>query len=220
VILVHHRGKNDASDYRGSSVILDQTDLLFTLGRVSGDPEGRRRRKITTIKCRIEEEPEPRWVRIEVDRERGFVYVNPTDAYEEGPSRPRDEWRDKVLGQLTGVQQSAARIATALGRSKADGTIRRVLEDLEADGLAIRGRGGWGVATSIPLGVGNPGNPPEFGSTPGDLGVASTTPPGNPSGNPPSADIDARKCHVCGSMEGVRDALNGTRFCADCWGAP
>ena len=181
VILVHHRGKNEASDYRGSSVILDQTDLLFTLGRVSGDPEGRRRRKITTIKCRIEEEPEPRWVRIEVDREHGRVYVNATDAYEEDEGRPRDEWRDRVLGQLTGIQQPAARIATALGRSKTDGTIRRVLEDLERDGLVVRGPGGWGVATTIPLGVGNPGNPPQNRSTEPNLGLPVAEPSGNPS---------------------------------------
>jgi AAA domain len=190
VILVHHRGKNEASDYRGSSVILDQTDLLFTLGRVSGDPEGRRRRKITTIKCRIEEEPEPRWVRIEVDREHGRVYVNATDAYEEDGGRPRDEWRDKVLGQLTGIQQPAARIATALGRGKTDGTIRRVLEDLERDGLVVRGPGGWGVATTIPLGVGNPGNPPENRSTEPNQGLPPAEHAGNPSGDDSQAEFE------------------------------
>ena len=190
LILVHHRGKNEASDYRGSSVILDQTDLLFTLGRVSGDPEGRRRRKITTIKCRIEEEPEPRWVRIEVDREHGRVYVNATDACEEDEGRPRDEWRDRVLGQLTGIQQPAARIATALGRCKTDGTIRRVLEDLERDGLVVRGPGGWGVATTIPLGVGNPGNPPQNRSTEPNLGLPVAEPAGNPSADDFQAEFE------------------------------
>jgi hypothetical protein len=180
VLLIHHRGKNEASDYRGSSVILDQTDLLFTLGRVSGDPEGRRRRKITTIKCRIEEEPEPRWVRIEVDREHGRVYVNECDAYEEA-ARPRDEWRDKVLGQLTGVPQSRSRIATALGRGKSDGTIRRALEDLERDGLAVNGPKGWGVASAFPLGVGHPGHSPENRSTEPNSGWPPTDAVGHPS---------------------------------------
>jgi hypothetical protein len=33
VILVHHRGRSESSEFRGSSVILDQTDLLFTIAR-------------------------------------------------------------------------------------------------------------------------------------------------------------------------------------------
>jgi hypothetical protein len=95
VILIHHRGKDPASEGRGSSVILDQTDLYFILGRVAGDPEGRHRRRIKTRKCRIDEEPAPRWVAIEADRPRGLVYVNEAEPYEdEATSKPRDQHRD------------------------------------------------------------------------------------------------------------------------------
>ncbi len=150
VVLIHHRGKNEANDYRGSSVILDQTDLLFTLGRVAGDPEGRRRRKITSIKCRIEEEPDPRWVAIEADRDRGLVYVNEAKPFEEDRERPRDALRDQVLAALTGISQSGARIATAVGRQKTDGTVRRILDDLQAEGLARRRPDGWGCQPPLP----------------------------------------------------------------------
>lgn len=163
VLLVHHRGKAETSEYRGSSVIRDQTDLLFTLGRVAGDPEGRHRRKITAVKCRIDEEPQPRWVAIEADRSRGLVFVNATDPYEpDGSGTPgRDALRDDVLGALTDASQSQARIATTLGRAKSDGTVRRLLADLEADGLAEERPAGWGLPTPAPQGVGNSGNPPE-----------------------------------------------------------
>ncbi|MEJ7787836.1 MAG: AAA family ATPase, partial [Solirubrobacteraceae bacterium] len=182
IVLVHHRGKAEGSDYRGSSVILDQADLLFTLGRERGDPEGRHRRKLATVKCRIDEEPAPRWVAIQADRSRGLVTVDEAEPYEadEG-ARPRDTLREDVLGKLGGISQSGARIARALGRGKADGTVRRVLEDLQADGLAEKRTDGWGLPTPAPLGGGNPGNPPE---TPVSTGVQGLPPqlatPGNP----------------------------------------
>jgi hypothetical protein len=166
VVLVHHRGKGESSDYRGSSVILDQTDMLFTLGRVSGDPEGRHRRKLTTVKCRIDEEPAPRWLAIHADRSRGLVTVDeaePFDADADADAgRPRDRLRDDILEMLAGISQSAARIATALGRAKNDGTVRRVLEDLRADGLAEKRPDGWGLPT-LPtprdVATGNPSEP-------------------------------------------------------------
>ena len=66
IILVHHRGRDESSSYRGSSAIRDGTDLLFKFGRVKDDPEARHRRVLETVKCRIDEEPEPRWLRIEI----------------------------------------------------------------------------------------------------------------------------------------------------------
>jgi len=169
VVLVHHRGKAEGSDYRGSSVILDQADLLFTLGRVAGDPEGRHRRKITTVKCRIDEEPAPRWVAIEVDRARGLVFVNRAEPYEPDSSRARDTLRDDVLAKLTGISQPAARIAVALGRAKNDGTVRRVLDDLRSDGRAEKRHDGWGLPglptlpTPRDLATGNPHRGPDDG---------------------------------------------------------
>ncbi|UJA20191.1 AAA family ATPase [Thermoleophilia bacterium SCSIO 60948] len=180
VVLIHHRGKSELSEFRGSSVILDQADLLFTLGRVSGDPEGRHRRRITAIKCRIEEEPAPRWVTIAPDRSRGLVTIDEADAYDsEGADRPRDALRDDVLGVLASEPKPGARIATLLGRSKTDGTIRRVLSDLQADGLAEKRADGWSLPVRAPLGSGVAGNPSENGS-----GTAETPlPPASGDGN-------------------------------------
>jgi len=89
------------------------------------------------------------------------VTVDEAEPYEadEG-ARPRDRLRDDVLGKLAGISQSAARIATALGRAKSDGTIRRVLHDLQADGLAEKRADGWGLPTlPTPRGLAT-GNPP------------------------------------------------------------
>ena len=64
------------------SVILDQTDMLFTLGREVGDPEQRSRRKLHTAKCRIDEEPEARWLAITADRALGIVTVDYAESYD------------------------------------------------------------------------------------------------------------------------------------------
>jgi hypothetical protein len=141
IVLIHHRGKGD-SDYRGSSVILDQTDLLFTLGRVDGDPDGRTRRKIRTGKCRIDEEPAPRWVKIEADHI-GFVYISEAEPFEADENKPRDALRGDVLDKLGGIPRSARSVAKAVGRRPDDSTVKRLLADLAADGLAEKTLDGW-----------------------------------------------------------------------------
>lgn len=192
IVLVHHRGKAEGSDYRGSSVILDQTDMLFTLGRVAGDPEGRHRRKLQTVKCRIDEEPAPRWLAIVADRAQGLVTVGEAEPYDGESARPRDTLRDDVLAQLTGISQSGARIARALGRGKADGTVRRVLDDLQAEGLAEKRADGWGLPVATPLGVGNPGNPPEVPVDADDQGLPTLpTPTALATGNAPCNLVEA-----------------------------
>jgi len=145
IVLVHHRGRSEFSDFRGSSVILDQTDLLFTLGRITGDPDGRHRRKVTTVKCRIDEEPAPWWVSINADRARGLVTIDAAEPFE-GEGRARDQLRDDVLEALSGIARSARGIAKAVGREPNDGTVRRVLHDLEAEGLAEKRDDGWARA--------------------------------------------------------------------------
>jgi len=152
VVVVHHRGKAEGSDYRGSSVILDQADLLFTLGRERGDPEGRHRRKLTTVKCRIDEEPAPRWLAIEADRARGIVTVSEAEPYEadEG-GRPRDALRDDVLAALGGVPRSGRSIAKTIGKNEP--TVRRTLHDLKDAGLAEQHPQGWVRHCVTPLGA-------------------------------------------------------------------
>jgi hypothetical protein len=160
IVLVHHAGKSGASGYRGSSVIKDQTDIMFSLKRVDGDPEARTRRKLVTEKCRIAPEPEPRWLAIISDLDAGTVSVDEADAHEGSGSgeRPRDRLRDEVLDALRGIAQPQAVIAKKLGRDKKDQTVRRVLADLAADGLAHKRADGWaagpeGVSGVIPLAV-------------------------------------------------------------------
>ncbi len=144
IVLVHHRGRSEFSDFRGSSVILDQTDLLFTLGRVAADPDGRHRRKIATVKCRIDEEPAPRWVSINADRARALVTIDVAEPFEGGEQeRPRDGLRDEVLEVLGGIPRSARSVAKAVGRREDDSTVKRVLADLAGDGLAEKRDGGW-----------------------------------------------------------------------------
>lgn len=186
IVLIHHRGKAELNEYRGSSVILDQTDMLFTLGRVPGDPDGRHRRKVTTVKCRIDEEPEPVWVRINADRDRGLVTVTAAEPYEsDGDGRPRDLLREQVLDRLTGISQPRARIATQLGRDKSDQTIRRVLSDLEAEGLAEQRPDGWakGGGHPDPLGSDHPDHPPENGSVEPKEGWSPGLTPDHPDGH-------------------------------------
>lgn len=208
VVLVHHRGKGE-SEYRGSSVILDQTDLLFTLGRIQGDPEGRHRRKIAAVKCRIEEEPAPRWISIDADRPRGLVTVNETDPYEgEDGGRPRDALRDDALEALTGISQSQARIAVLLGRDKTDGTVRRVLRDLEADGLAERRADGWGLPTDAPLGSDTPGNPPANGVVEPKRGL--------PRGLPTDALFEPNGTATCDTCHARLTHFGGRLICVGC----
>ena len=170
IILIHHRGKGE-SDYRGSSVILDQADMLLTLGRVQGDPEGKTRRKVHMAGIRVAEEPDDRWVAIEADRSRGLVYVNAAEPYEsEGGGTPvRDGLRDEVLGVLTGVSQSQARIAQRVGRDPKDQTVRRLLRDLAADGLAEQRPDGWGGCHAESLGNDTRDTPPPNGPGNGAL---------------------------------------------------
>lgn len=80
IVLIHHRGKG-AELYRGSSTILDQTDLLFSLGRITGDPHAPTRRRLEVAKFRIDAEPPDRWLTITADRTHGHVAIRETDPY-------------------------------------------------------------------------------------------------------------------------------------------
>jgi AAA domain len=144
IVLIHHRStKKGAADVRGSSSIEDQADLVFALERVDGDPD-RQRRRLRTVKYRIDEEPRPMWLRM------GMVgdcfAIQGADSYEAEPGRPRerDRHRDKVLAQLGDEPRSARRIAKDLDLSK--DTVRRILTDLKDEGRAAYKRtrpDGW-----------------------------------------------------------------------------
>lgn len=189
VLLVHHRGKSVESDYRGTSVIGDQTDLMFRLERMAGDPDGRTRRKITTLKCRIEEEPEPRWVQITTDRAQGLVYVDAAEPFEEEHGRPRDAHRDDVLDVLGGIGRSERNIAKATGLARS--TVQRLLADLQEDSLVERTPDGWRVAQPTdPVGSGPPGPPPENGSTKPNEGGPALVGHRATNGHDPDAELE------------------------------
>lgn len=180
ILLIHHRGKGEDSDFRGSSVILDQTDLMFRLERVKDDPESRRRRKIRTVKCRIDEEPEPRWVAIEADPDRGLVYVNEADPYDgddDARERPRDAHRAEVL-KLRAAGRSVREIAEDIGISKS--SVQRILDDADASVPPSQALKGVGQ-------LGHPENGAENGSSKPDSSV-----PGGGAADGPAGTVQRR----------------------------
>jgi hypothetical protein len=107
----------------------------------------------------------------------GLITLTETEPYRGERHRDRDDLRDDVLEVLDGERMTGAGVAKALGRDKTDGTVRRILRDLEADGVIDRDGGLWGVATTkVAIGVGNPGNPPENGSSKPDQGLPQGLP--------------------------------------------
>jgi hypothetical protein len=149
VVLLHHRGK-DLAGYRGHSALRDQTDNLFVLERDRRDPEGRTRRLLHADpardgKMRLGPEPEDRW--LYVDPSGGILSVDiadPPGGVEAGPTA-EELLTDDVLGVLRLAQEplSRAAVARALGRDKSDGTVRRTLDGLAAEGRAERTPKGW-----------------------------------------------------------------------------
>jgi hypothetical protein len=149
VVLLHHRGK-DLAGYRGHSALRDQTDNLFILERDRRDPENRTRRLLHADpardgKMRLGPEPEDRW--LQIDPSGGFLSVDVADPPAGvGPAPTADELLvEDVLDTLRQAQEpmSRAAVARALDRDKSDGTVRRTLDLLAADGMAERTSRGW-----------------------------------------------------------------------------
>jgi 5S rRNA maturation endonuclease (ribonuclease M5)/archaellum biogenesis ATPase FlaH len=151
IIVVHHRGRDKASDFRGASGIRDGSDLLFKLHRAEGDPEARHRRVLETVKCRIEEEPEPRWFRIETDRGLNRVYVNQTEAFSgDDADDVRLTVAMQLVRELTEYPRTKASLARAIGRDSRDGTVARALNHLVETGWALKVEGGYVKAPTDP----------------------------------------------------------------------
>jgi hypothetical protein len=91
-------------------------------------------------KCRPAQEAEDRWLSLEARD--GRIVIGETEPYD-GAGRRRDQLRDEVLDAVTGIAQSRARIARAVGRESNDGTVGRVLKDLEGEGLVVKRNDGW-----------------------------------------------------------------------------
>jgi AAA domain len=135
VVLIHHRGHDRARAFRGSTVIRDQTDVLFVLERDERDPERRWRRRLWCDKFRLGPEPEDRWLGI-----RGHKgYVTLTEAAPPDTPGRKATVREDVADQALAVLRSAdgpmsqSAVARAIGRDKSDRTFRRAFDDLVED---------------------------------------------------------------------------------------
>jgi hypothetical protein len=147
VLLIHHRPKaEDGPKYRGSSTIEDQTDLLFVLDRQRNDPEWRTRRFVETVKCRIDEEPETRWLEVRADRAAGRVTLDeaePFDAYDHQRAPKRDAAREALREVLaSGPYPSQAEWIRAAGGDHQQGTWKTAASDLLDDGEAVKTEAG------------------------------------------------------------------------------
>ena len=145
VVLIHHRGADASRDFRGSTAIRDQADLLFVLERVDSDPERKWRRRLRCAKCRIAAEPDDRWLGIRGHR--GMVTLTEAAAPDAGSPRPRvrhvlaDQIRDLLSAADEPMTQGA--IARAVGREKGDRTVRRVLDTLRENAEIVAVEGGY-----------------------------------------------------------------------------
>jgi hypothetical protein len=141
VVLIHHRPKaDDGPAYRGSSAIEDQADLLFALGRSANDPERRTRRFLETVKCRIDEEPETRWLKIHADRGAGTVSLSEAEPFEgEGRPAPIREERGRKLDQAleVGTFESRAEWIRTAGGDPQNGTWKKAADERLEDRRAM-----------------------------------------------------------------------------------
>jgi hypothetical protein len=132
VVLIHHRGNDAQRDFRGSTAIRDQADLLFVLEREERDPERKWRRRLRCAKCRIAAEPADRWFGIRGHR--GYVTLTEAAAPETGGPKPtvRLQLAEDALDVLNAADgpMSQGAIARALGREKGDRSVRRALDHL------------------------------------------------------------------------------------------
>ncbi|MFL5910741.1 MAG: AAA family ATPase [Gaiellaceae bacterium] len=160
VIAIHHRGKGEA-DFRGSSALLDQTDLMFVLERDPRDPEQRWRRALRCVKCRIAEEPPPRWIGIKPYK--GSLTLTEAAAFDPDQQRPvRDDLEDEIAqivadrGPITRPQ-----VCEVLKRTRNDGTVRRALTELVDDGVVLKVDGHRYITAPVSGGAVPPAASPE-----------------------------------------------------------
>jgi hypothetical protein len=152
IVVVHHRGKGEkASDYRGSSVIRDQADMLFVLGRNKSDEEARTRRYLKTSKCRIDFEPDTRWLCIETDSATRAVAIRRAAGFEgQGAgtvASKRHALAEELRAHLREQPRSRAELARAVSREPNDGQVHRALVVLRDEGFAQQTNEGWSAVS-------------------------------------------------------------------------
>jgi hypothetical protein len=152
IVVVHHRGKGEkASDYRGSSVIRDQADMLFVLGRNKADHQARTRRYLKTSKCRIDFEPDTRWLNVETDALTGAVAIHEAEDFEghgdASVGTKREALAEELRAHLLATPRSRAELARAVSRDPNDGQVHRALGLLRDRGFAQQGPQGWSIVS-------------------------------------------------------------------------
>jgi hypothetical protein len=131
VLVLHHRRKDLAHDYRGSGSIHDQVDLMFVLERDETDPDRRVRRRLRCAKCRIDAEPDDRWLTVKPWR--GQPTLHEAAAYEPKPraAEQRDQLAEQIVAVLAANGPIGTRaVARRLDRPPDDRTVRRALQQL------------------------------------------------------------------------------------------
>lgn len=135
IVLLHHAGKNPESVYRGSSAIGASIELGFTLSRAA---EGSHSKHLTCHKCRIDVEPDPRWLRIHVENGQPFVEAAaPPDGESTAPTQPAQAELLPAFLDAAAEPIKFADLARKLGRKPQDGTLRR-LRDRALDSGELR----------------------------------------------------------------------------------
>jgi hypothetical protein len=142
VVLIHHRSsKAGAPDTRGSSAIEDQADAVWVLERVTGDPDGKTRRRLRNTKQRLDEEHDPVWLDFRVAA--GVMTMAEAEPFEDGGgSDTRERVADMLMRNIEALRGHVAqdggwpmkRLAAAVGRDTDDRAFKDARDLLLASG--------------------------------------------------------------------------------------
>jgi hypothetical protein len=137
IVLIHHRStKPGAATLRGSSSIEDQADLVFALDRVAGDPD-RQRRRLKAVKYRIDAEPDPIWLRLNVGTRIAFSAAEPYESAG-GDAADGEDAAERLAERIDALADQVrrdggwapARLAAAVGSDQRSGTFQRAIKML------------------------------------------------------------------------------------------
>lgn len=151
--LTHHATKGEG-DYRGSTAIGAAVDWVCMLSREREDSD-KTRRRLTTPYARFAPQRDDRWLTIRAGEDDGPVSIEATSAFvleREAPARDGVEAEleeylhglplataTKGGGKVATPSWTGAELARAVGRDPTDGTVRRAIQRLAADGVLHRG---------------------------------------------------------------------------------
>jgi AAA domain len=141
ILFLHHRPKHGAG-YRGSSVLRDQVDALFVLGRDASDPRRKTRRYLHCDpardgKMRFDAEPETRWIEIVIEPSRlTIVAAEPYGGESKDPTV--EDIRCDEIVTINPDHLSGSAICRKLGEKTTDPTTWRALKRLVETAVLTR----------------------------------------------------------------------------------